>query len=791
MRRTIKALSLDQQVDSARRAVYAAIEMSRSAYYRTYGDMPEAYPILVYDTYVIVQEGLAYFKVAYTVDTAGVTVQPRAEWELVDQTWVPASPAPATKSIRGLVVVKAASDAGDDWVLDVLAAPFGGPLNGKDLHDEYFDAATKFHEDKWPLPPAVYYHGFDPQSNAPAGEPEYIGRSTTRTVKSDGVWYRVILNKTSAGAKRVWDAAKRGFAAVSSGSIAHLTRTEADGHITHWPIAEISIWDGDTTGRKQANAYAIAVPAAVKALYGKAGMALPSDIDPPQATLTGGGDPQRSHASAGATQPITGVDMDEEELKRLIASTVASALKSAKEEEDAAVAAQAAIQTRIDDAVKAATTALAAEWARGNRLPDGTGVEVGTPLKYAETRKFDNLDPQDLAIVIGVLEGHLPLSGKRPSEAAYKALAIKLDESQTQTGEYVRNAFKSMGVKANEVQYSTLASYGDEWVSVAYSNAIWEGIRQGTFVVDMLPQVEVPQGAESIVMPMEGADPTWYKVPQTTSTNATTGTPDATVPSSRMGTLNNTLTVAKMGARVLWSGELGEDSIIPFAQQLRQQLQSSGAEMLEHAVIDGDTDATATTNINDIGGTPAVTDLFLLIDGFRKLALITNTANKRDGGTLTSGDFLATAKLLGAAGVNALDIAKVGLISDVNIHWAALELADVKSRDVFTAATIETGKLAGIYGYKHFVSPWMHYMSAVRKANTAGKVDRTTPANNTTGSILAVRWDQWRLGWKRRMTIETTRVPRSDHTEIVALARVGLKYRDTEASAISYNITVS
>lgn len=483
--------------------------------------------------------------------------------------------------------------------------------------------------------------------------------------------------------------------------------------------------------------------------------------------------------------------MDEEEIKRMVAEAAAAAIKADREAQAAAAQAVADEKARTDAAVKAALDAAAKEWAKDGRLPDAGGVEVGVPLKFSELTKYDNLDAGDVAVVIGVLDAHQRQGGHRPSEAAYKALAVKLDESKTQTGESFRHAMKSWGIKANEVQYSTLASYGDEWVSVAYSNAIWENIRQMTFVLDLIQQREVPQGAESVVLPLEGADPTWYKVPQTTAINGTTGRPDATVPSSRMGTSNATLTVSKMGARVLFSGELEEDSIIPFAAQLKRQLSTSGAEMLEHAIIDGDADATATTNINDIGGTPAATDLFLLMDGFRKLALITNTANKRDGATLTSADFLATVKLLGASGLNSVDIAKVILISDINVHWNALELADVKSRDVFAAATIETGKLTGIYGYKHYVSPWMHYMSSVRKANTAGKVDRTSPSNNTTGSILAVRPDQWIFGWKRRMTMETQRFPDADTTQIVALARVGLKYRDTEASAISYDITVS
>ena len=46
-----------------------------------------------------------------------------------------------------------------------------------------------------------------------------------------------------------------------------------------------------------------------------------------------------------------------------------------------------------------------------------------------------------------------------------------------------------------------------------------------------------------------------------------------------------------------------------------------GMEVLEHVVIDGDTETGATTNINDIGGTPAGTEAFMLFNGFRKSGL--------------------------------------------------------------------------------------------------------------------------------------------------------------------------
>jgi hypothetical protein len=84
----------------------------------------------------------------------------------------------------------------------------------------------------------------------------------------------------------------------------------------------------------------------------------------------------------------------------------------------------------------------------------------------------------------------------------------------------------------------------------------------------------------------------------------------------------------------------------------------------------------------------------------------------------------------------------------------------------------------------------MHYSSAYRKCNSAGKVDQTTPANNAYGGILGVRWDQWKLGYMRRMTMEVTRIARADAYEIVALARWGLAARDTVASSYTYGLTI-
>jgi len=658
-------------------------------------------------------------------------------------------------------VVKAAGD----WQLDVLGIPYGDAAN-RDADGEWFDAKTELHPDKWTLPPAVYYHGFGPDKK-PMGDPEYIGKTVRRWVDAAGVWYRVVLDKASSLAKRVWDAAQAGVARASSGSIAHLTRVDSDGHIREWPVVELSVFDA-TEGREPANRYAVAIPVA-KAIYDRAGLAFQAPGAEPEA-----GDPAATAAHTIAQNGSK--EMEASEIQKI----VADALK-ARDDEAAAVAARKA---ETDAAVAAALKARDEQDAASGRLV------VGAPHIRKYSAKWDNLTPAEHALVIGILASSGTAKKRAPSDEFVRALALKIESEAARNASAAEayGALKAMGLKANEVMYSTLSSHGDEWIGVQYSNQIWEQIRAECWVLNKLAPYsdQIGDGYESEVVPLESTDPTWYKVAQATA--HTSGRPDVTVTSSQLTTGQKAVTLAKMGCRVTYSGELSEDSLVPIAPQIMRQMKQSGLEQFEHAIIDGDTDETITTNVNDIGGTPAGTEVFCLVNGFRKLALVTNTANSRSGGALGDEDFLETAKLLGTVGINA-DITKVSFISDHNTYWKAMQMANVMTRDVFVNATLEKGQLQGIWGFEYKPSAFMHYMSSARKANTAGKVDQDTTANNTTGAILAVRWDQWRLKWKRRMTLETDRWPESDTNQIVAMTRWGLGYRDTEASAITYGIT--
>ncbi len=682
------------------------------------------------------------------------------------------------------VTVKAGAE---EWTLDVLGVPFGGPFNGKDRDKQYFDEKTETFHNVYKSIPAVYGHGLTPDGKK-ALAPEIVGTASYNHTNERGHWYKVILDKASKMAARLWNAAKNGKARASSGSLSHMVRIDANGHIAKWPVAEMTLVDLDTSNLIPSNPYAVAVPT-MKASYHAAGIDYPSE-NQPEAT------PQGANPQAGAadksTKLNTGViEMDEKELLALL---------DARDAAKASEAVKAAEAAKIES-LKAENEALKEAAAKANRLPGG----FPHIAQYADTKKYDNLSAAELGLAIQMQNNlHAKASDRiaAPSLGAIKALALKVarienDKVSSETEMYAKAGARSVfgdlsdeAIKAaTDPATSTGSLIGADWVGTAYSNQIWEQIRAAATVVSRIPSAVIPDGYSSEYFPLESSDPTWYKVAQATASDSTMLVPVPTIPASQMATATKQITVAKMGARALYTGELTEDSIIAYVPQLRAQLAMSGAEMMEHVVIDGDT--ATSSNINDIGGTTysgAATSLFLLTNGLRKSPLVTTTTQSRSAaGAFVAEDFLETAKLLGLNGVGYADPTKCGFIVDPNTWFASAKLPEAKDLNQ-TVFTVEGGFVKRAYLVEVIPSWYMHYRQPNRKANSAGKVDLDTAGNNLYGGILGVRWDQWKLAYKRLMTMETTRIANADTWEIVAMTRWGLGQRDVYASAETYYV---
>jgi phage head maturation protease len=640
---------------------------------------------------------------------------------------------------------------------------YGVVFGGRDLEGDTFGPDTDYKLDLVPAKLVFYDHTLGDVTHD-------LGRVTNDAIKVDdkGLWIEAQLDRSAAYVDEVLKLVEAGVLGWSSGSIAHLARAEK-GMIKSWPIVEFSLTptpaEPRTIGVERIKALAAVYPN-LEALQ----------------EAPGNGAVNATATEAEAVE----IKSNNEEVNDMSDEQTTTAPAADNSEVLAAIG-------QLAESVKAVSGRIEAiENKPVNEQPPAVNIVT----KSVDTRQYDNIETGALALGLSIVKA----AGKPVSESLYKAVAMRLEGDadmnrgpmSVKSYNEAARAFKSFarGIKANELVYSTQTDAANEWIGVAYSGELWDLVRNATMIWNRIPEIPVPMGVESVVIPTLEASPTFYKVAEATAQGANPGATTNTVTTSKPTTGNATMTLSKLGAGVTFTGEVNESSVLPFAQYLRNDLVQTHAEYMDAIALNGDTDASATTNINDIAGTPAATDWFLTANGFRKSALVTNTANSRDGGSLTSADFIETVKLMGAAGREAMDRNRVSFVLDPATHWAAMQLADVKTRDVFNGATIENGMLASIWGYEVLVSAEMHRGSTSLLANSAGKVDLDTQGNNTLGAILAVRWDQWRRGEMRRITIEAERVPRADATEITALSRFGLVQRFTEGAAISYNLTV-
>jgi hypothetical protein len=173
-----------------------------------------------------------------------------------------------------------------DWELDVLAIPF----DKKDSDEQWFDAETDIMHEAFTTPLIVHQHGIKNGGRAVDEKPVVLGRTVPGSLekRADGWHVRVILNKTIKLAQEIFEAAKRGLVAVSSGAISHLARLEVGGKIIQyqknipgriavWSLAEISLWKLGNGNVRPASSFAIALPV-MKAIYRDAGISFP-DLD--------------------------------------------------------------------------------------------------------------------------------------------------------------------------------------------------------------------------------------------------------------------------------------------------------------------------------------------------------------------------------------------------------------------------------------------------------------------------------------------------------------------------------
>ncbi len=222
-------------------------------------------------------------------------------------------------------------------VLEVLAAPFGS-INRKDRLNQYLSARTDFMLDVGDKRPTLYMHGFSPHKRK-LDKPAAMGTAEVTRIDERGLWMRTELDDSEL-ATRTWEAALKGEAKASTGSVNYLERfDEVTGEVYLWPIAELSVFDGGDS-RIPVSDDAVVLP--LRALFDECEIQFPETFKAGEAT----------NAKANPTrQPIRTQELETMD-KKEIEALVAAAVVANAEAEAAKIADAAALRTSIIEELK-------------------------------------------------------------------------------------------------------------------------------------------------------------------------------------------------------------------------------------------------------------------------------------------------------------------------------------------------------------------------------------------------------------------------------------------------------
>lgn len=151
----------------------------------------------------------------------------------------------------------------------VLAIPFGGPLDGRDLDGEFFSARTDIKPDWFDRRPLIWHHGQDGTMKA---DP-VLGTSDDVEIGDEGWWATLWLDRSHRYWAQIDQLLRSGKVYGSSGSLPHFVRTDRKtGEILVWPYIE------QTLTPTPSNYFSRVVPQKAIAHFDEAGLGLPPAV---------------------------------------------------------------------------------------------------------------------------------------------------------------------------------------------------------------------------------------------------------------------------------------------------------------------------------------------------------------------------------------------------------------------------------------------------------------------------------------------------------------------------------
>lgn len=310
------------------------------------------------------------------------------------------------------------------------------------------------------------------------------------------------------------------------------------------------------------------------------------------------------------------------------------------------------------------------------------------------------------------------------------------------------------------------SGFGSELTGNQYINELWGGARRMSRVFGLIEQFDMTD--PTAYLPVEADIPEMLFVAESAGSGA------SNYATTKTGSNRVQVDAKKFVIHQMWSGEMEEDSLIPFVPFLRRQQAVSLAHYSDSLVLNGDTTNAATGNINLDDADPADTKHYLAFDGVRHAGLVDNTDNAANiNGAITLNAFKAQrGRMLDAAHLHdwghPVDPGDLVHVADPETADAIAFIDEVLTVDKYgPQATVLTGEQARVLGHPLIAS------IAMSKTEADGKVS-DTGSNNTQGQVATFNRRGAVAGVRRRLRVETERLPATDQTRIVLSTRMGL-----------------
>jgi hypothetical protein len=334
------------------------------------------------------------------------------------------------------------------------------------------------------------------------------------------------------------------------------------------------------------------------------------------------------------------------------------------------------------------------------------------------------------------------------------------------------------------------SGFGSQLIGAQYVGELWNAPRDLGKIFPLIDDFEMQH--PTAYLPVEVDIPEMLFVSESTANNS------SNYDTVKTGSQRVQVDAKKFVIHQMWSGEMAEDSIIPFVPFLRRQAALAVAHYADSLVLNGDTTNAATGNINLDDADPANTKHYLAFDGIRHAALVDNTGNAVDAaGAPTYAQLIGLrSKMIDTTRLvdwgHPTDPSDLVYVSDPETADKHAQLDEVVTVDKYGSnATILTGEVSRVGRHPYIAS------IAVSKTEADGKVS-TTGGNNTLGQTVAFNRRGFKVGWRRRVQVETERLPGSDQWRVVYSLRMGFgRFTPTgaasgiEAAAVLYNQTIA